>query len=242
MTTGAMRLRLPVSTANRVAIGVSLLVPLIAVTGFWPTYLGPLANGTVEKPSIIHFHAAVYAGWVLLFVAQVFFASTGQIALHRKLGRIGIYYGWAIVAVGLLTAFTLFAERVGDGKLAEAQRSLLAPLTDMIVFPIFFGAALYFRRRPEIHKRLMLVATTALLVAAVARMPFLSGPISEPARQLVWFSPILLAMGYDFYARRLVHPVYAIGLATLYGLSFRGSLRESDAWLSLSSWLATLVG
>lgn len=48
-------------------------------------------------------------------------------------------------------------------------------------------------------------------------------------------------MAYDFYSHRLVHPVYAIGLAMLYVLSMRGSLRGSDAWLTLSGWLATLV-
>ena len=131
-------LRLPVSAMHRVAIGVGLLVPVIAVAGFWRTYFGPLLAGTVDKPSIIHFHAAVYSGWVVLFVAQVFFASTGQIARHRKWGRLGIYYGFAIISVGLLTAFTLFAQRVQAGNIDEARRALLAPLTDMIVFPGFF--------------------------------------------------------------------------------------------------------
>jgi hypothetical protein len=32
-----------------------------------------------------------------------------------------------------------------------------------------------------------------------------------------------------------------IGLAALYVLSMRGALVETDAWLTLSGWLATLV-
>lgn len=234
-------IRLPVSAMHRFAVGVALLVPVIAIAGFWRTYFGPLLAGAVEKPSIIHFHAAVYSGWVVLFVSQVFFASTGQIELHRRLGRIGIYYGCAIVAVGLLTAFVMFADRVEAGNLDEARRSLLAPLTDMIAFPLFFGAAVYYRRKPEIHKRLMLVATTGLLVAAVVRLPLLGGPLPNPLRLLVWFSPILLAMGYDFYARRLVHPAYVIGLAGLFAVSLRRFLQGTDAWLGLSGWFASLV-
>ncbi len=177
-----------------------------------------------------------------MFFAQVFFASTGRLALHRKLGNIGIYYGFGLIPVGILAAFAIFASRVDAGLVEEAQRRLLAPLTDMIVFPIFFGAAVAFRRKPELHKRFMVVATTTLLVAAVARMSFLGTPVPRPLFLLVWFLPILLGMAHDYITRRLIHPVYVMGLAGLYILSLRGYLVETESWLSLSGWLATLVG
>lgn len=239
MAIGAMRL--PITAINRVYIGISLLVAAIALAGFWPTYFGPLLAGLAGHPSVIHFHAAVFSGWVLLFIAQIAFAATGRIALHRKLGKIGIYYGVAIIAVGLFTAYSQFAGRVAAGQLAEAQTRLLAPLTDMIVFPLFFGAAVYYRRKPELHKRLMLVATTALLVAAVARMSFLGDPFPREVRLLVWMSPILIALAYDLVTRRLVHPVYAMGLVTLFILNQRRFLVPTDAWQGFSGWLATLV-
>jgi hypothetical protein len=231
----------PITAVNRLYIGLSLLVAAIALTGFWPTYFGPLVRGIVEKPPVIHVHAAVYSGWVLLFLAQILFAATGRIAQHRRLGRIGIYYGIALIAVGVFTAFTQFEARIDAGNLAEAQRFILAPLSDMIVFALFFGAAIYYRRKPEIHKRLMLVATTTLLVAAVARMGFIGDPFAREVRLLVWVSPILLAMGYDLCARRFVHPVYIAGLAALVLLNQRRFLVPTDAWQSFSAWLATLV-
>src|SRR5215510_6479514 len=231
MTTRSIRL--PLAGTRRFFIGISLLAVLIAALGFWPTYFGPLLAGTADHPTVIHVHAAVFSGWLALFAAQVGLAATGQIALHRKLGEVGIWYGVLVIIVGLTTAFSQFADRVDAGRLEEAQTRLLAPLTDMIVFPIFFGAAVYYRRKPELHKRLMLVATTTLLVAASLRMGFLP----RPMRLLVWFSPILFGMGYDLIKRRSIHPVYLIGLATLYLLSMRGALVDTDAWLAFSGWL-----
>jgi len=40
-------------------IGVSLLMGLIVIVGFWPTYFGPLVLGTISQPILIHLHATV---------------------------------------------------------------------------------------------------------------------------------------------------------------------------------------
>jgi hypothetical protein len=234
-------LRLPIAATHRFYAGIALLAAFIALMGFWPTYFGRLLEGTADHPGVIHVHAAVFSGWLALFAAQIGFAATGQLALHKRLGAVGIWYGVAIIVVGVFTAFSQFADRVEAGRLDEAQARLLAPLTDMIVFPIFFGAAVLYRRKPEIHKRLMLVATTTLLVAAALRMSFLGEPLTRPMRLFIWFSPILLGMAYDLIVRRSIHPVYIVGLAALYTLSLRGYLVETDAWLAFSGWLATFV-
>jgi hypothetical protein len=230
-------LRRPPSGTQAFVIGLSLFIAAIPFFGFWRSYFGPLLQGVAGHPGFIHVHAAIYVGWIALFVAQVFLASSGRIGLHRRFGKIGVVYGVVVIAVGLFTAWSQFALRVEAGMLAEAQNRLLAPLTDMIVFPIFFGAALYYRRRPELHKRLMIVATTTLLVAAALRLP-----LPLPARLLVWFSPILLAMAYDVATRRMLHPAYAVGLAALILLSQRRFLAGTDAWLGFSGWLARFVG
>jgi hypothetical protein len=125
----------------------------------------------------------------------------------------------------------------------EAQLRLLGPLVDMAVFAPLFGAAVYFRRRPGLHKRLMIVATTSLLIAAVGRMAFLGTPASAWLVSLVWVSPILLAMAYDWFEHRTVHPVYAAGAAILVAERiWRSGARESETWAAVCAWLATLVG
>ena len=158
------------------------LIALMAVIGFWPTYLQPLFAGVSEARQVIHFHATVYFGWLALFMVQAWFAASGRLALHMKVGRVGMIYGCAMILVGLLVTFSQFADRVANGDFAQAQSRLLYPFTDMLIFPAFFGAAIAYRRKPEIHKRWMIVASTYLLVGrraahAYHRQPPLAGDV-----------------------------------------------------------------
>ena len=219
----------------------AVLIVAMAITGFWSTYLRPLVGGVSEASGVIHFHALIYFGWLGLFVAQIGFAANGRLALHMKVGQIGIIYGWSMVAVGLLVTFSQFYGRVLAGNVLEAQSRLLYPFTDMFIFPAFFGAAVAYRRKPEIHKRLMIVATTYLLVAAVLRMPILGSPRSQAMFIGLWITPILLAMVHDFGKRRIVHPVYLIGIATLAASGYRDFIRETEMWAGFTGWLASLA-
>ena len=105
---------------------------------------------------------------------------------------------------------------------------MIIPLGDMVLFASFFIPAVIYRRQPEIHKRLILLATTALLFAAAGRM---SAAITVPGAVLVWLSPILIGMAYDKWTRRTVHPVYFLGLAILAIGFTRIFLTASESWL-----------
>ena len=228
---------------RRFYLGLSLFVMAIAFAGFWPTYFGPLLAGTVDKPTVIHFHAAIYVGWLAIFVAQTAFAATRRVGLHVTLGRFAIGYGVLVIAMGVTVAFSMFALRVRSGNIEQAQASLLGPLLDMAVFAPLFAAAIYYRRQPERHKRLMIVATTVLLIAAVARMPWLGTPRNPWLVQLVWWAPILLAMGYDYARQRAVHAIYLLGLVVtaLESPTIRRLARETATWHDAGAWLATWV-
>ena len=234
----------PLAATRSFYIGVALGAVIIAFVGFWPTYFGPLLAGTLmNTPTLIHVHAAIFVGWLLIFVAQTTFAARGRIDLHIKLGKIGIGYGALVILVGLLATFSSFAAKVHVGKVAEAQGRLLGPLLDMAVFVPLFAAAVYYRFKPQLHKRLMIVATTALLIAAVTRMRFLGNPGHPALVMLVWTSPILLVLGYDFAKRRIVHPVYVLGLVLLLIESpmVRRLARGTETWQSISAWFVTFV-
>jgi hypothetical protein len=188
---------------------------------------------------VLHVHAAVYSGWLLLFVAQAVLAATRRIQLHRKVGQVGIYYGFALIPIGVFTAFSMFASRVQAGLIEQARFGLLPPLVDMVGFPIFLSAAVIYRGKPEIHKRLMVVATTLLLTAAIARMQFLGTPVPLTIFVLVWLLPIFVAMVYDFVTKRLIHPVYLIGLASLAVMRLsKPVIANTDEWGQLTDWLA----
>jgi hypothetical protein len=225
---------------NRFYIGLSLLIAAIAFVGFWPTYFGPLVAGSVDKLPVIHVHAAVYVGWLALFMSQAAFAATRRMDLHIRLGNVGIGYGVLVIVMGVTVAISMFAVRVHAGNIEEAQARLVAPLSDMVFFTPLFAAAVRFRRKPEIHKRLMIVATTVLLVAAVGRMTFVGRPWPM---LLVWCSPLLLGATYDVVRRRAVPWIYLLGVVVIAVRAFGAPLvRDTGVWHDWTAWLATVVG
>jgi hypothetical protein len=231
----------PRAQARMGYVWVGTLIAAIAVVGFWRTYFGPLLAGNVDVLPLIHFHVAVYVGWLVLVITQAALAAMGRVDLHMSLGRFGIGYGVVVILAGLLVGFGMFVVRVRAGAAPEAIGRLFGPVVDMLIFAPLFAAAIYYRRRPGLHKRLMILATTTLLVAAVGRMrPFLP---SFALQQLVWCSPILLMMAYDYAKQRIVHLVYVFGLLLLLAESqpVRMAARTSDAWRSFGAWLAEAV-
>jgi uncharacterized membrane protein YozB (DUF420 family) len=229
-------------TAPRIYVPVGFVCALIALLGFWPTYFGPLLLKGIPHPlPVIHLHATVFMTWVLLVITQAWLAAGGRVALHMKVGRYGMSWGVVVIIIGWTTAFFMFGERVQAGNFAEAERRLLAPLTDMLFFAPVLAAAWIYRRKPEIHKRLIIVGTTILLIAAVHRMVFLGGrPPPLPQLLAVWLSPILFGMIYDFVKRRMVHPVYLIGIGVVLLMKFgRSWIRGTETWSDFTTWLAT---
>jgi hypothetical protein len=229
----------PPMASNRLYIGLSLLVTAIAFVGFWPTYFGPLLAGTVDKLPVIHLHAAIYVGWLAIFIAQTVFAATRRMDLHVRLGKLGIGYGVLVIVMGVTVAISMFAVRVHAGQVEDAQTRLVAPLSDMVFFTPLFAAAVWLRRKPEIHKRLMIVATTVLLVAAVGRMTFVGRPWPM---LLVWSSPLLLGAAYDVVRRRAIPWIYLLGVVVIVARAFGARLAgETAVWHEWTAWLATVV-
>jgi hypothetical protein len=123
-------------------MGLSGLMALIAIVGFWPGYFRPLVLGTVVRPLLIHIHAVVFTGWLVLFFLQAYFAATKRIELHLKVGQVGIWYGVLLVIVGLTTGVITSAGRT-DG---EGAALLLAIIEDMLMFAGFFWSRSGFER------------------------------------------------------------------------------------------------
>jgi hypothetical protein len=225
---------------RRAFVPAALLATLLALVGFWPTYFGPMLAGTNDASLLIHVHAAVFVAWLALFIAQAAFAATGRLAIHMRLGPWLFGFGIVVIAMGLTVAFERFGYYLTEHDLATAQNRLFGPLRDMIVFTPLLAAGWIYRRRPEVHKRIMLVATNVLLIAAVGRMGFLGRPVPTPLFLLVWPLPIYIAMAYDYATKRLIHPVYVIGFAAMAAMRLVLPLRGSETWLALTAWLATL--
>ena len=226
---------------SSIVIPLGILMAVIAVAGFWRTYFGALFAGRSHEEWLVHLHAAVFMGWIGLVILQSYFAITGRMALHVKVGKFGMAYGALLVVVGLSFSLVRFAQRVAEVGPEGTRGGFLTPLTDMITFSVFLAGAWFYRKRPEFHRRFILLAANCILVAAVGRM--FGGTTSIAIGDvipflLVWLSPLWIAMAYDGIRHRIVHPVYVFGALILIAVRYRQLVRETDGWQAISHWLA----
>jgi hypothetical protein len=209
-------------------VGVTLFLIATVVTGFWPSYFGRLLTGSVTRPLVMHLHGAVFTGWMALLLLQVTLAATGRVRAHRRVGKVGIAYGALVLVMGIIVTFAapVMHVRAGEWTPDVAAGFLILPIGDMILFGGFFGAAVAYRHKPDIHKRLILAATVALAFAAVARMnlpPLLFFSI--------WLSPMAAAMAFDALSRGGIHRVDVITTSVMAVAFIRVLLIESEQWL-----------
>ena len=223
---------IPGKNRPRFYVVMAAFMSLLVVVGFWPTYFGQMLKGIPDRPLVLHLHGMIFTGWMLLLVTQVGLASTGRVQAHRSLGTVGIVYGFAVLAMGLVVgiAAPVIHLRAGEQTLDQVAGFLIIPLGDMVLFASFFIPAVIYRSQPEVHKRLMLLATNALLFAAVGRM---GSYLSIPVGTILWFSPALIGMAYDKLTRRRVHSVYFIGLLAMAIVFTRVFFTESEIWLRI---------
>ena len=211
-------------------VGLSLLLIATVVIGFWPTYFGTLLRGGATRPLVMHVHGAIFTGWMALLFLQVGLAATGRVRTHRRVGTFGIWYGAAVFTMGVIATFAapVIHVHAGEWTADQAAGFLILPIGDMILFGGFFGAAVKFRNKPEIHKRLIVAATVALAFAAVARMNF-----APPIFFVIWMAPMAALAAFDFRSTGRVHRVTMICIAVMVIAFPRVLLIENEAWIAV---------
>jgi hypothetical protein len=220
-------------------LGLAALMTAIVLLGFWPFYAGLFTGGAPVHP-VIYAHAAVFTGWLVLLNAQAWLVLRRRVGTHRKLGRIGIAYGGALLLLGVVTTFAAPALNVRSGTMTldEAAGFLILPIGDMLLFGGFFIAGIRARRQREAHRRLMILAAIALIFPAAARFAL---PAGAAAILALWLLPLAAAMVHDAYSDGRVHRLYWIGLAVLVLAFARVALMEAEAWLVIGRRIMALL-
>jgi hypothetical protein len=217
-------------------------MPLIVLIGFARTYyLKGILNGPALPSLLVHVHGAVMTSWVILFVVQIWLVASRRTKVHQRLGKIGALLALLVLIVGVITAVSAAARGSSPGP--PPLQFLVVPLGDMLLFAIFVGSALYFRRRLDIHKRLMLIGAVNLLTAAIARIPLNFILTGGP---LVFFGLTDLCLValvlFDTIKHRKLHPVFLWGtLVFIASQPLRLLLASTVAWMQFATWLVGFV-
>ncbi len=225
----------PAARDGKFYTGIAIAMLFTVLVGFSRTYFLGLVSGhpttiTGRVPNTtVHLHALLFMSWMVLFIVQTSLVATHRVKVHRKLGYFGAALAAAMIVVGGRTAVE--AARLGAVPPGAKPWNFIAiPFGDITTFAIFFLGAVLWRNDKDKHKRLMILASTCLMAAALVRWPGILALGALVSYGLMLVFPIAGAV-YDRWSRGRVHPVYWWGLALLVlGVAVRIVLLGSPAW------------
>lgn len=203
---------------------MSLVIAAVVVYGFSQTAKEKFFHPALARPPVLYIHAAVFSAWVLFFIFQSALVRIRKVEWHRQTGWFGAGLGVAMLVVGVATAIIMGRFNILHFHPRYPEGPLLISFFDITAFTIPFALAIYWRRKPQFHRRLQLMATCALTAAAFGRFPrfFLTGGASHGLAVrgfLIWVALyagvdllIVIAMLRDLVLSRRVHPAYLYGL------------------------------
>jgi hypothetical protein len=187
---------------------MSLLITAVVVAGFSLT-MGPrIIHPKTSPPTILYIHAFVFYGWLAFFIFQSALVRTHNVTLHRSMGWFGVALGVVIPVLGISTAITMNRIKMMADPGSDAASFMLVPFLDIACFTTTFALAVYWRKKPEFHRRLVLIASCALTAAGWGRFP----AIPEAYFYGGVDSLIFLGVMRDWIVNRRVHVVYKYAL------------------------------
>jgi hypothetical protein len=223
-------------------IGMSVAILITVFVGFSRTfYVRPYFFPERLMPLLV-VHGIVFSAWIALLITQIGLIAVKRLRTHMQLGIAGGVLAVLMIVIGTVTAIVR-AKGPSPVPGFDALTFLTIPLGDMLVFAILVGAAFYFRRKPDTHKRLMLLSTITLLPAAVARLPFdfiqQAGPLAFFGLADLFVVPLFV---YDLATRGRPHRATVLGsLLLIISHPFRIPIGTTQAWLAFATWITQWV-
>lgn len=197
----------------------AIVMVLVTIAGF----VVQLAAGrsSFSSPLLVHAHAIIFMGWLVIYVLQNYFATSGRTDLHRKLGWIAVGWLVAMVVLGLLVAVAM----VQRGQTPFFFRPLHFLIFDPAMLFTVVGltvTAISLHHKTEWHPRLQFTAMAILTVPGIGRL--LPSPLLMPwAWELSLITaavfPIVGAL-FDLRRDGRIHPAWGAGIGVIVALIF----------------------
>ncbi|MCF7789568.1 MAG: hypothetical protein K9N47_25820 [Prosthecobacter sp.] len=145
--------------------------------------------------TLVIVHAVLMTAWMLLSVVQPLLVASGRKRVHMTLGLFGTALAAAIVVTGYLVAVNAARVNPPDLKVfgLTPKEFLTVPMSAIVAFGAFVLVGIRYRRRPEVHRPMMLMASIAIVSAALGRMPALNGWYAGTWME-EWFSAFLTTL------------------------------------------------
>lgn len=227
---------------------LSALMFLVVLGGFSRTlYLRPFTDVQDMTgrgiPSHLIVHGLVMTAWFAFVVAQTWLVRSRKVAAHRRFGLFGAALGGAVIATGLYT-LAKFAPRAASTQFDPARAADILvgnTLNILLIFPALLGAGIWFRNRPQTHRRLMLLASMSISLQVGSRYADMLVLLGWPIWPVALLTPLtwLIAVAvYDKVALGRLHPASIWGgLVLLVGLILPLPMSRTSAGAAFVQWV-----
>jgi len=214
--------------SERLFYVIAGIVMLIATTAGFRLFLaqGKGFGGeeiTRQIVQLVVIHGLAMFSWIVLFLVQSIFILNGNRRLHMRIGVFGAALAGVMVILGSATAI-LSTHHNPDvyQPLGGARFFLATMLGEMLGFGALVAIAVIYRRRAEIHRPMMLLASLMIISGSLARCPYISRFAIMPPLYVLGPALVLgaLFLVLQWAMVRAVSRWYAIGYSAVVVASF----------------------
>jgi hypothetical protein len=229
---------------HRFYVGSAIVSLALVIVAFGPGLIDASSRRGPLTP-LAALHAMTFTGWLVLYLVQTVLASTGNVRLHRRLGVVGIVLAVLMMIVGYRTTIEMVRRGFDlSGDLERIGPVMLQTSFQLCGLPLFGGlvlAAVLYRRRPDVHKRLMWLTIPGTLIGAPVvhaighfGLPNVVAPLANLS--LLAANPL-----YDRAAHGRMHPVSLWGSVFFVVLAnvLAVVVSPSPTWQRFVLWLAS---
>jgi hypothetical protein len=188
---------------------MSFVLAALVVLGFSRTVNANLFHASPPRPLLLWLHGAAFSTWIVFFIAQSALVRVRKVSVHRLLGWFGASLAAVMVVLGSTVAVVMTRFDITVLHQKDVDSFLSIPFLDMIVFGSCMAMAVYWRKKPEYHRRLVFIASCHLMDAAVGRFDFIfNHSLFFPILDCL----IVFGMVRDWVVDGRVHKVYLYAL------------------------------
>jgi hypothetical protein len=197
-----------------------LLFAAIVIIGFTPSFYSfqtvswPRPNPPLTALTITH--GLVFTAWMAMVVVQTQLMAAGRRDFHMQLGVAGFALAMTMPFFMYVTGVHSIA-RGFHPPFATGEMWAALSLLDIPAFVILIAMGWTYRRQPQTHKRLMLIAGARMLEPALGRTP-LGPPVIEVnylGAALTFLITIVPLAWWDLKQMGKIHWVTRLGAAII---------------------------
>lgn len=223
-------------------VGIALIMIATTIAGFLPGIISP-ATRSAPLSLLVAVHGIVFFAWQVLYLAQSLLVATRHVAWHRKLGLTSVVLLALIIPLSCATTIIMIRRGFDLEKHhLESPASSIFNFAVLVTFSVLAMAAILYRRRPEIHKRLMLFANLALMHTAIAHLVSHLPQIGDAGLTIWIFYTVFLltAVARDYLVEKRVRALTAVIAFVMWvSLPIEGLvLAPSATWQRIVVWLS----